>query len=188
MHPSPEPRPTDATHVVIRRLEIDDAPAYRERMLEAYATHPEAFGSTPEERAAMPLSWWEARIASDGFVVGAFADGELCGVAGVSFERREKLRHKARLFGVFVSRARRREGVGEALVSEAVRAALERPECLVLQVSVSEDNASARALYERCGFREYGVEPYAMRAADGFHGHVHLWRPLREDLNRRNME
>jgi hypothetical protein len=46
----------------IRRLVPDDAQAYRALMLEAYERHPDAFTSTATERAALPLSWWEARL------------------------------------------------------------------------------------------------------------------------------
>ena len=83
-----------------------DAPAYRALMLEAYERHPDAYTSSVAERAALPLSWWESRLAEDPrlreLVVGAFRDEQLAGVAGMSFETREKARHKATVFGMYV--------------------------------------------------------------------------------------
>lgn len=69
-------------------------------MLGAYAAHPEAFTSTVAERERLPLAWWQARLSTEPdagrLVLGAFDDGELLGVVGLSFEQREKVRHKAR--------------------------------------------------------------------------------------------
>lgn len=39
-------------------LRAADAPAYRALMLHAYESAADAFTSTPQERAAAPLSWW----------------------------------------------------------------------------------------------------------------------------------
>ena len=90
----------------IARLTPSHADAYRALMLEAYALHPDAFTSTVAERCDLPLSWWAERVSEAAtakeVVFGAFVDGELAGVAGLSFEMREKARHKATLFGMVV--------------------------------------------------------------------------------------
>lgn len=88
----------------VRRLVPENAIAYRNLMLEAYERHPDAFTSSVAERAALPISWWEARVgeaaeASD-VVIGAFDEHRIVGVAGLSFETREKAKHKATLFGM----------------------------------------------------------------------------------------
>ena len=49
---------------VVRRLVPADAVAYRARMLDAYERHPGAFTSTVAERGALPLRFWEERLAS----------------------------------------------------------------------------------------------------------------------------
>lgn len=48
--------------LTIARLTEADAPAYRALMLEAYEV-PDAFTSTPQERAAAPTSFWIGRLA-----------------------------------------------------------------------------------------------------------------------------
>src|SRR4051794_18044509 len=91
---------------IVRRLVPDEAPEYRALMLEAYERHPDAFTSSAAERTALPLAWWESRLSAAAeaaeLVFGAFQNGELGGVAGLSFESREKIRHKATLFGMYV--------------------------------------------------------------------------------------
>src|SRR5437763_1499146 len=95
--------------MTIRRLVPTEASRYRALMLEAYESHPDAFTSSVSERAALPLSWWESRLAAGHeppeMVFGAFQDSELAGAAGLSFESREKIRHKGTLFGMYVPKA-----------------------------------------------------------------------------------
>src|SRR5215216_3943806 len=103
----------------IARLCPSHAPAYRKLMLEAYASHPDAFTSSVTERAALPQSWWEGRLSDQPdpkeVVFATFDGGNIVGVAGLSFESREKLRHKATLFGMYVPPEFRGKGVGRQL-------------------------------------------------------------------------
>jgi RimJ/RimL family protein N-acetyltransferase len=165
--------------MTLRQLNPSDAPAYRALMLEAYALHPDAFTSSPEERAALPLSWWEARLAkapdAADRVFGAFHDGQLTGVAGLSFEQREKVRHKATLFGMYVPAGHRGRGLGRRLVHAVLAGARARPGVRLVQLTVTEGNASAQALYESCGFTAFGVEPFAVAVDGGFVSKVHMW-------------
>jgi RimJ/RimL family protein N-acetyltransferase len=165
--------------MMLRRLEPSDAPRYRALMLEAYALHPDAFTSSVEERAALPLSWWEGRLSADPrateLVFAAFHEGQLAGVAGLSFERREKVRHKATLFGMYVPAGFRQRGLGRQLVDAVLTGARERPGVKLVQLTVTRGNASAQALYESCGFTAFGVEPFAVAVGEGFVSKVHMW-------------
>ena len=49
---------------------------------------------------------------------------------------------------------------------------------LVVQLTVTQGNAQAQALYARNGFVEYGVEPYAVAVEQGFVSKVHMWHLL----------
>ena len=111
---------TAAADLEVRRLVPADAAPYRTLMLEAYELHPDAFTSTVSERASLPLSWWESRVkpeaSADELVLGAFRGSRLSGVVGLSFESREKARHKAHMFGMYVPSKLRNGGVGKKLV------------------------------------------------------------------------
>lgn len=151
-------------------------------MLEGYELHPDAFGSSAAERAALPLEWWEDRLVSTplptSLVLGAFEGGELAGVVGLAFETREKTRHKALLFGMYVPPRFRRLGLGRRLVLAALNEARARPGLRLVQLTVSETNRAARTLYEQCGFVKFGLEPLAMAFGGELIAKVHMWCDL----------
>lgn len=166
----------------VRRLVPAQAGAYRALMLDAYARHPDAFTSSVAQREALPLSWWENRLDSGlqalELVLGAFAGDTLAGVAGLSFESRDKVRHKATLFGMYVPDAHRRAGLGQSLVQAALAQARARAGVRQVLLTVTQGNQAAQGLYERCGFRAFGVEPRAVAVGDGHVDKVHMWCDL----------
>ena len=167
---------------MIERLTPAHAPAYRALMLQAYALHPDAFTSSVEERAGLPLAWWQARL-DDGpdareRVFGAFEGEQLAGVAGLAFETRQKARHKATLFGMYVPQGQRRHGYGRQLLDAVLACAAARPGLKLVQLTVTEGNRAALELYLRCGFVEFGLEPYAVAVGDAYVAKVHMWHAL----------
>ncbi len=164
---------------MIRPLDADDAQAYRALMLEAYDTYPQAFTSSVAERAAMPLSWWEKRLDSPlDRLLGAFEGDQLAGIVGLAFEPREKARHKVTLFGMYVTQAYQQRGLGRQLVEAALAEARRHPRLKLIQLTVTAGNEAALALYQRCGFIQYGLEPLAVRVGDEYFDKIHLWREL----------
>jgi ribosomal protein S18 acetylase RimI-like enzyme len=168
----------------VRRLTTADAAAYRVLMLDAYASHPSAFTTTVDERAGLPLRWWEERLGSDAaeasVVYGAFDDvGALVGAAGLSFETRQRASHKATLFGMAVAASARRSGFGRRLVLAVLAHARTLERLRLVQLTVTEGNSTAQALYERCGFQVFGVEPLAIAVDGELLAKVHMWCDLR---------
>lgn len=167
---------------LVRRLTPADAAAHRALMLEAYAQSPDAFTSTVDEREGLPLSWWAARMSegpgASELVCGAFDGEELVGAAGLSFEQRERTRHKAILFGLYVRPAARGQGVARRLVDAVLDEARSSPLTEVVQLTVTESNSAAVQLYTRCGFVPFGSEPLAVRLDDRFVTKLHLWQRI----------
>jgi len=166
----------------IRRLVPADAAAYRTLMLDAYRDHPDAFTSTPEERAAQPLDGWAWRLApgadADQRVFGALEGDQLLGVAGWQREPRVRTRHRAELFGMMVAAPARGRGVGRALV-EAVLADLRATAGMVaVRLTVTDGNRAAERLYVGCGFVRCGLEPMAVRVGERFLDKAVMWRPV----------
>jgi ribosomal protein S18 acetylase RimI-like enzyme len=168
--------------MVIERLSPRHAAEYRALMLEAHAAHPDAFTSTVAEREKRSPAWWKARLSAGPdaarLVLGAFEGSTLIGAVGLSFERREKARHKATLFGMYVRPPWRGRGIGRQLVLSALAHASERPGVTVIQLTVTEGNAHAVALYESCGFIRFGVEPMAIAAGSEYLAKVYMWRRI----------
>src|SRR5690349_8579981 len=107
----------------ITPLAAEHASQYRELMLHGYEHAPDAFTSTVDERAAMPVSWWARRAADPegkSIAFGAFVDEQLVGTVALEFSTRPKTQHKALLIGMYVLEAWRGKGVARQLVAAAV--------------------------------------------------------------------
>jgi len=173
---------TSARSTTVRRLVAADVIAYRNLMLEAYEMHVDAFTSSAAEREALPMSWWERRLRTgpdaDEIVIGALEDDTLAGVVGLSFEPREKAKHKATLFGMYVPQVRRQHGLGHLLVMAALTHARRRPGTRLVQLTVTQGNVIAEALYRRRGFVQFGLEPFAVAVDGGYVSKVHMWCDL----------
>lgn len=181
------PSPSDAAmpaSCAVRRLFPAEAPAYRALLLRAMTEEPDAFTSTAAERAALPLDWWQARTsdsaAADTRTWGAFLANSLIGTVALEFNRREKIRHKASLIAMYVSPEARHRGIGLALVQTVIADARTDARLTNLQLTVTENNLPARRLYERAGFRLWGVEPLAGLWQGRALAKAHYWLPLRE--------
>jgi RimJ/RimL family protein N-acetyltransferase len=131
---------------------------------EALEAHPLAFSaSLPEDRERLREFVRSALVPSqDAALFGAFVDDELVGMVGVVRNTGQKERHKALIWGMYVSLAYRRTGAGESLLRAAIEQARAWPGVQQVHLSVTEVAAEARRLYERQGFREWGREPRAL--------------------------
>jgi ribosomal protein S18 acetylase RimI-like enzyme len=162
-------------------------------MLWAYGQHPDAFTSTMAEREALPLAWWLDRLAPGAGatrevwgIVGPMTSGsetdgggqQCMGAVGIEFHAGAQTCHKATLFGMVLKPELRGRGWGQALMDVAMRAASARGGVELLQLTVSEHNVAATALYRRCGFEPFGLEPRAVKTPEGHVGKLHMWRPL----------
>jgi ribosomal protein S18 acetylase RimI-like enzyme len=160
----------------IRRLAPADALGFRALRLRALREHPDAFTSRWEDEQQQPVEATAARLAGHAFW-GAYHGAELCGFVGLEREKRMKNRHKATVVAMYVAPEAGGRGVGRALMDALLAHA--RSEGLAsLVLTVTEGNEAARRLYERMGFRSFGVEPDAIRI-DGRsyaknHMHLHL--------------
>ena len=161
--------------MIIRRLLPADWQDYRTIRLEALAQAPEAFGSVHAAEAARPLETFAERLTSS-TVMGAYVEGRIVGMAGYRREGGFKDAHKGHVWGVFVAPGFRRHGVAQALLSALIAAASQEVEQLTLGVVAGIQ--SAIALYERNGFKAYGVEPRALKSGSVYHDEILMIRLL----------
>jgi len=164
-----------AAKVEVRRLPRADAALYRDVRLEALRLAPEAFSSTFAREIAEPLTWFAARLDSSA-VFGAFAGGDLIGIAGFFVEQGRKEAHKGVLVGMYVRPHARRAGTGRQLVEAVVEHARQHVE--LLRLTVVSGNEPARRLYAKLGFVEYGIEKNALKQGGRYWDEVLMAKPL----------
>ena len=138
--------------------------------------HADAFTSGHDEEAAKPLAVTQARLAQEAGeqMWGAVVEGALVGAIGLLREPREKIRHKGEVFGMYVAREHTGRGVGTALISHLIGEARRGPGLEQLVLTVTETNVGARRLYEKFGFRSFGIERRAIRVDNAYFDKNHM--------------
>lgn len=150
--------PSETTY---RRLGPADAAEFQALRTEGLTLNPLQFRIDPADEAHLTTEAIGARLA-DAFVVGAYRHGTLVGVGGLSRDERRRLRHKALLWGMYVREGARGDGVADGIIERLLAEAHAMGASVVL-LTVIADNPRARRVYERWGFRTYGIEPRAVR-------------------------
>ena len=152
----------------IRFLTREDAVEWRRLRAEALEQDPEAFSSSLEEHERLGLDEVKNRLGAtgDSFVAGAFEDGRLVGMAGFHREVGHKVRHKARIWGVYVTSSKRGKGVGRDLMRAVLERAARIESLDQIQLSVTETQTAALKVYHSLGFETFGREPRALKIGD----------------------
>ena len=152
----------------LRFLNAEDAVEWRRLRAEALEEDPEAFTSSLEEHARLSLDDVKSRLGAvpDSFVAGAFEDGRLVGMAGFHRETGPKVRHKARVWGVYVTRSKRRTGLGRDLMKALLERATKIEGLEQILLSVTATQTPALRLYQSLGFETFGREPRALKVGN----------------------
>lgn len=169
--------------MIIRKLTAEDFVAFREIRMEMCGKHPEAFGQTPEEVAAMTIEryrdWVEPNdVFPQKYVLAAFEADRLLATVGFRREELAKEKHRGWIWTVYVRPEARGQGISKRLVQQILDdvRTMEGLEMLTLTVALTQ--TSARTLYTSLGFFTNGLNLHGYKFADGRyvdHEEMTLW-------------
>ena len=157
----------------VRILTETDAEAFWNIRLRALRDDPESFGSSYEEVlergiAGVTQGLRAKDVASDDATFGAFDGNQLVGIASFRRVSSIKMRHKAIIWGMYVPRELRKEGIGKALMQAAIEYAKTLPDLEQINLAVVLTSREARHLFISLGFETYGLERRALKLHDRY--------------------
>jgi len=132
---------------------------------------PEYFGSTYEEEVLNPKFIFETYIENDSLehvMFGAFDEQRLIGITGFNRMARQRAMHRGELVQVYVDSSYRGQNIGEKLIRRALEYAFGLDGIEQVQLSVIAGNQTAIKLYEKIGFRTFGVQPRYFKVGDTY--------------------
>jgi len=151
--------------------------------LEALLAEPTAFASSYTDELAFSDDLWIARLTTayerDGnLTFFAAVDGALVGMAGAFWPAREKMRHVATIYGVYVSPARRGQGLASQLMRRLLDELSALPQLEKVGLTVNSASRPAIRLYERFGFERVGAARRELRVGGQFYDLLYMERFL----------
>jgi ribosomal protein S18 acetylase RimI-like enzyme len=114
----------------------------------------------PVDRVAVERYWRDAvqsAVAGDRVLILAMAEAAVVGVVQLYLSPEPNAPHRGEVFKLLVHSARRRQGIGAALMGEVERQARAHRRSLLLLDTVQ--GGAGERLYRRLGWRHVGVVP-----------------------------
>ena len=164
--------------ITIRLLALPDLPAYKALRDEALRTTPEAFTSDYATEVRKPPSAYASRLgeAQSGHCMwGAFHEtGALLGSIALQKEQRLQQQHCAHVAGMMVSPAAQGHGIAMQLIAACAYSARATARLDQLILTVTASNLHVVRLYERAGFKAWGLLPRAIKVNGLYFDKLHM--------------
>lgn len=109
-----------------------------------------------------------------------FNGSDLIGVSDIVMM--EKVESHIGIFGITIAKEWRKKGIGKFLMEKAIdEAKITIPGMQIITLGVFGNNPVARQLYEKMGFREYGLLPKGIQHKGGLIDHIWMYKEVHED-------
>jgi ribosomal protein S18 acetylase RimI-like enzyme len=157
--------------IIIRKLQPHESAVYREVRLACLKNVPQYFGSTYEEEVLNPKFMFETFIETDSpdhAMFGAFDQERLIGITGFNRMARQRARHRGELVQVYVDSNYRGQNIGEKLLRHVLDYAFTLDGIEQVQLSVIASNLNAIKLYEKIGFKTFGIQSKYFKVEDTY--------------------
>lgn len=149
-------------NVTIAEIKSGQIEQYKKFFALGLTQDEEFFRITPADEAN---AIFPTKDNEESFTIGAYVDNELAGI--VSFIRdganREKLRHKGTLLRMYVSGTHRGKGIARQLIEVLIERVKAIEGIEQINLTVMDQNETAKRLYEKFGFVTYGSEQHAIK-------------------------
>jgi len=162
--------------MIIRKLTMQDIEAFISLRAEGLENTPEAFGESLKEFNQKSLESIKFNFPNSNinFLVGMFDEQKLVGVVGFAQNRSEKMKHKAGIWGMYVTPSHRKKGIARTLMEFAIENGKEIIEVKQITLGVVTTNIAAKELYKSLGFESYGTEPRAICVKGTYYDEDHM--------------
>jgi ribosomal protein S18 acetylase RimI-like enzyme len=99
---------------------------------------------------------------------GAFDDKRLIGITGFNRMARQRAMHRGEVVQVYVDSKYRGQNIGEKLIRRVLEYAFALDGIEQVQLSVIAGNQTAIKLYEKIGFKTFGVQPRYFKVGETY--------------------
>jgi ribosomal protein S18 acetylase RimI-like enzyme len=135
--------------IEFRKLPAERWKDLRGLRLEALQSDPLAFASSYEEEKLLKPEEWKKRVDNTLF---ALSNDTPVGMIVYIFNDKIKTNHIANVYGVYVKKEYRGQGIGNRLVVGALRDIQQNPNVTKIHLTVTAEQTAAIALYKKNGF------------------------------------
>ena len=107
----------------------------------------------------------------------AFCDKELIGISDINMQ--DKTEKHLGLFGITIKKQWRDKGIGKKLMEVTIKEAKHKLTGLkIIILSVFANNPKAIKMYQRFGFRKYGLLPKGAYLKDRYVDNINMYLPI----------
>ena len=166
--------------VTYSELSTEDAEALIKLRLSVMETNPYSFSVTKQEeiktgKEIIRQVIHNYELSNERIIIGAWEQG-LIGVVGVERYSGEIEKHKVRLWGPYVEKSSREQGIGETLVKKAMDYAFGIEGVEIITLETGSESRRAISIFDKQGFVKTGTQINALKFDDKYIDLIYMQR------------